>query len=49
MLNQNKFLLASICAFNSGAMILVFGVDWLGWLMITAAVFLWFIGMKQTP
>jgi len=42
-----KFYLASICTFNAGAIVLtLFGLDWLGWSMMTAAVVLWVIGMK---
>lgn len=46
---DHKFYLASICAFNLGAMVLVFGLDWLGWLMITSSAFLWFKGIKHNP
>ena len=43
-----KFYLASVCAFNSGAIALtLFGLDWLGWSIMTLAVVLWVIGMKH--
>ena len=45
--HKSKFFLASICAFNFGAMTLVIlGLDWLSWLMFAAALTLWFMGMK---
>ena len=32
---QHIFILASVCAFNLGAMIVVFSnLDWLGWFLI---------------
>jgi len=48
--HQSKFFLAGICAFNLGAIILVlFGLDWLGWSIMAAAVVLWVISMKRDP
>ena len=46
--HQIKFLLAGICAFNLGAIILVlFGLDWLGWSIVASAGILWLIGIKR--
>jgi len=48
--HQIKFILAGICSFNLGAIVLaLFGLDWLGWSMMSLAAILWLISIKHTP
>ena len=47
---HHLLLLAGICAFDLGALILVlFGLDWLGWSMMASAVILWLIVINLNP
>jgi len=44
---KSKFFLASICVFNSGAIMLAFyGLDWLSWSIMASSVVIWMRGLK---